>query len=94
MPRAAPLAARLPEMLIAASARRTSASTASAWAWAHRGMFSLVGATPGEVTTLRDTHGVYLVGDGRMNVAGLTAETIPKVARALAEVLARADAPA
>jgi aromatic-amino-acid transaminase len=46
------------------------------------------------VTTLRETHGVYLVGDGRMNVAGLTAGTIPKVARALAEVLARADAQA
>lgn len=55
---------------------------------AHRGMFSLIGASTEEVDILRETHGVYLVGDGRMNVAGLRASVIPKVARALAEVLA------
>jgi aromatic-amino-acid transaminase len=58
---------------------------------AHRGMFSLIGATPAEVDRLRDEFAVYLVGDGRMNVAGLTAETVPPVARALAAVLATAD---
>ncbi len=55
---------------------------------AHRGMFSLIGATSTQVDRLREVHGIYLVGDGRMNVAGLTPETIPRVARALAEVLA------
>ena len=55
---------------------------------AHRGMFSLIGASPEEVDILREKHGVYLVGDGRMNVAGLRKAVIPKVARALAEVLA------
>jgi aromatic-amino-acid transaminase len=55
---------------------------------AHRGMFSLIGASMEEVDILREKHGVYLVGDGRMNVAGLRASVIPKVARALAEVLA------
>ncbi|WP_372922229.1 aromatic amino acid transaminase [Roseovarius sp.] len=55
---------------------------------AHRGMFSLSGASPGQVDLLRETHGIYLVGDGRMNVAGLTPGTIPRVAKALAEVLA------
>jgi aspartate/tyrosine/aromatic aminotransferase len=54
----------------------------------HRGMFSLIGANPAQVETLRETHGIYVVGDGRMNVAGLTPGTIPRVARALAEVLA------
>lgn len=54
----------------------------------HQGMFSLIGATPAQVDRLREDHGIYLVGDGRMNVAGLTPETIPRVARALAEVLA------
>lgn len=53
-----------------------------------RGMFSLIGATPDQVEALRNDHGIYVVGDGRMNVAGLTAETIPKVARAVAQVLA------
>jgi aromatic-amino-acid transaminase len=55
---------------------------------AHRGMFSLIGASPEQVDILREKHGIYLVGDGRMNVAGLTAQAIPKVAAALAEVLA------
>ncbi|MCU4651618.1 aspartate/tyrosine/aromatic aminotransferase [Roseibacterium sp. SDUM158016] len=54
----------------------------------HRGMFSLCGGDPEQVRILRETHGIYLIGDGRMNVAGLTAATIPQVARALAEVLA------
>jgi aromatic-amino-acid transaminase len=53
-----------------------------------QGMFSLIGARPEEVDILREKHGVYLVGDGRMNVAGLREAVIPKVARALAEVLA------
>jgi aromatic-amino-acid transaminase len=55
---------------------------------AHRGMFSLIGARPDEVDVLRETHGVYLVGDGRMNVAGLTPGSVDKVAHALAGVLA------
>lgn len=54
---------------------------------AHHGMFSLIGAAPEQIETLRADHGIYIVGDGRMNVAGLTPETIPKVARALALVL-------
>lgn len=55
---------------------------------AHRGMFSLIGATPEQVDRLREDHGIYLVGDGRMNVAGLTQDTIPQVAKAIAQVLA------
>jgi aromatic-amino-acid transaminase len=50
----------------------------------HRGMFSLIGTTGEQVRRMRDDYGVYVVGDGRMNVAGLTAETIPKVAHAIA----------
>ncbi len=53
----------------------------------HRGMFSLIGATPDQVETLRNDHAIYVVGDGRMNVAGLTPASIPKVAKALAQVL-------
>lgn len=51
---------------------------------AHRGMFSLIGATPEQVVRLRDEFGVYLVGDSRMNLAGLTEANIPVVARAIA----------
>lgn len=53
----------------------------------HRGMFSLIGVTPEQAEALRLDHGIYVVSDGRMNVAGLTPDAIPKVARALATVL-------
>lgn len=53
----------------------------------HRGMFSLLGLNPAQLDTLRDDHGVYIVGDSRMNVAGLSKPTIPIVADAIAAVL-------
>ena len=73
---------------LAVALRAATASDRFGFLAAHRGMFSLIGATPAQVDRLREDHGIYLVGDGRMNVAGLTPETIPRVARALAEVLA------
>lgn len=55
---------------------------------AQRGMFSLIGADPAQVERLRAEHGVYLIGDGRINVAGLGEAAIPGVARAIAAELA------
>ncbi len=52
----------------------------------HRGMFSLMGATPEQVATLRAEHGIYLIGDSRMNVAGLKEDRIDEVAAAFAAV--------
>jgi aromatic-amino-acid transaminase len=49
----------------------------------HRGMFSRLGATPEQVARLRDDHGIYMVGDSRMNIAGLNAATVPVLARAI-----------
>ncbi len=49
----------------------------------HRGMFSRLGTTPDKVETLRAEHGIYMVGDSRMNIAGLNAQTIPILARAI-----------
>ena len=54
---------------------------------AHQGMFSLCGATPAQALALRENHSVYVVPDGRINVAGLTEANIPTVAKALAAVL-------
>ena len=73
---------------LAVALRAATGSDRFGFLAAHRGMFSLIGATPAQVDRLREDHGIYLVGDGRMNVAGLTPETIPRVARALADVLA------
>lgn len=52
----------------------------------HRGMFSLMGATPEQVATLRDEHGIYLIGDSRMNIAGLKEDRLDEVAAAFAAV--------
>lgn len=54
---------------------------------AQNGMFSLLPLAPAEVETLRDKHAIYMLGDGRVNMAGLNAETIDVTARAIAEVL-------
>ncbi|SDZ82392.1 aromatic amino acid transaminase [Rubrimonas cliftonensis] len=52
----------------------------------HRGMFSLTGLSAEIVERMRAEHGVYLVGDGRMNVAGLNAAGVRRFADALAAV--------
>jgi len=49
----------------------------------HRGMFSRIGATPEQVVKMREDHGIYMVGDSRMNIAGLNAKSIPILADAI-----------
>jgi aromatic-amino-acid transaminase len=51
----------------------------------HRGMFSLLGTTPDLVEKLRADHGIYMVGDSRMNIAGLNAQTVPVLAKAIVD---------
>ena len=52
----------------------------------HRGMFSRLGTTPELVEKMRADHGIYMVGDSRMNIAGLNAKTIPILAQAIVDV--------
>jgi aspartate aminotransferase len=52
-----------------------------------RGMFALLGLTTHQVAQLRDEHGVYVVGRGRINVAGLTSANLDRFADALAAVI-------
>ncbi|MFI0395625.1 amino acid aminotransferase [Paracoccus jiaweipingae] len=49
----------------------------------HRGMFSRLGTTPDKVQKLKDDFAIYMVGDSRLNIAGLNAETVPVLARAI-----------
>jgi aromatic-amino-acid transaminase len=49
----------------------------------HRGMFSRLGATPAQVETMRADSAVYMVGDSRMNIAGLNTNSVPVLARAI-----------
>ncbi len=51
----------------------------------HRGMFSRLGTTPELVEKMRADHGIYMVGDSRMNIAGLNEATIPVLARAIVD---------
>tara|TARA_R110000851_G_scaffold111898_1_gene235741 strand:+ start:1047 stop:2234 length:1188 start_codon:yes stop_codon:yes gene_type:complete len=53
---------------------------------AHRGMFSRLGASPEKVEKLRTDHGIYMVGDSRMNIAGLNSQTVPVLAKAIIDV--------
>ncbi|MBV1863539.1 MAG: aspartate/tyrosine/aromatic aminotransferase [Rhodobacteraceae bacterium] len=52
----------------------------------HRGMFSRLGLTPEQVERLRTEYAIYMIGDSRFNVAGLNANTVPIIAKAIAEV--------
>ena len=52
----------------------------------HRGMFSRMPVTTQQVDRLRDEYGIYMVGDGRFNVAGLRASIIEPFADALLAV--------
>lgn len=52
-----------------------------------RGMFSYTGLSPEQVQRLQDEFAVYLVGSGRMCVAGLNSRNIDYVAEAFAAVL-------
>lgn len=49
----------------------------------HRGMFSRLGASPEQVAKMREEAAIYMVGDSRLNIAGLNAETVPILARAI-----------
>ena len=53
----------------------------------HRGMFSRLGLTEVQVNRLREEHGIYMVSDSRINIAGLNARTVPILAAAIAQVI-------
>ncbi|WP_171339386.1 aromatic amino acid transaminase [Vibrio coralliilyticus] len=52
----------------------------------HKGMFTVLGFTQDQMTQLREEYGIYGVGDGRINIAGLTEKDIPYVADAIVKV--------
>ena len=68
---------------LAAELRRLSNSDRFDFLAQHRGMFSRLGTTPEKVEQLRADHGIYMVGDSRMNIAGLNEQSIPVLAKAI-----------
>lgn len=55
-----------------------------------KGMFSFSGLNPLQVDWLQSQRAVYLVGSGRINVAGMTPENLPRLTEAIAEALQQA----
>ncbi|WP_392565973.1 amino acid aminotransferase [Utexia brackfieldae] len=51
-----------------------------------RGMFSYTGFSPEQVNLLREREGIYLVGSGRMCVAGLNHQNVQHVAEAFSKI--------
>ena len=51
----------------------------------HRGMFSRLGVSAEAIETIRADFGIYMIGDSRINIAGLNAQTVPILANALAQ---------
>lgn len=64
--------------------RRATGSDRFGFLAQHRGMFSRLGTTPEKVEAMRRDHGIYMVSDSRMNIAGLNAQTVPVLAKAIA----------
>ena len=71
---------------LAAELQRLSGSDRFGFIAQHRGMFSRLGATPEQVERLRDEHAIYLVGDSRLNIAGLNKDSVPILAKAMIDV--------
>lgn len=67
--------------------RRQSNSDRFDFVASHRGMFSRLGLTEAQVERLRVEHGVYMVGDSRINVAGLPEDGMDRLAKAIVSVL-------
>jgi ornithine cyclodeaminase/alanine dehydrogenase-like protein (mu-crystallin family) len=51
------------------------------------GMFSFSGLKPDQVNALRDKYSIYIVGSGRINVAGMTESNMDTLCEAIAEVI-------
>jgi aromatic-amino-acid transaminase len=49
----------------------------------HRGMFSRLGASPEQVERMRSERGIYMIGDSRLNIAGLNDRTVPILAESI-----------
>ncbi|MCC6581568.1 MAG: aminotransferase class I/II-fold pyridoxal phosphate-dependent enzyme, partial [Phycisphaeraceae bacterium] len=52
-----------------------------------KGMFSFSGLDKDQVQTLKDKHAIYIVGGGRINVAGMTTANMDRLCNAIAGVM-------
>ena len=66
--------------------RRASNSSRFDFIARQKGMFSRLGLGPDQIDTLRNEHGIYIVGDSRINIAGLPGDRLDDLARAIVSV--------
>ena len=52
-----------------------------------KGMFSFTGLNKEQAKTLREKYSIYIVNDGRINVAGITSDNLPRLVQALKSLL-------
>ena len=52
-----------------------------------RGMFSYSGLTKDQAETLRNDHSIYILGSGRINIAGMNTDNMDRLCKAIASVL-------
>lgn len=71
---------------LAEALRRESNSERFDYIAVHRGMFTQLGGTVEKVKALREDHGIYMVGTGRINIAGLPADGLDALAKAIVQV--------
>lgn len=71
---------------LASELQRLSGSDRFGFIAQHRGMFSRLGASAELVQKLREEHAIYMVGDSRLNIAGLNKTSVPILADAIIKV--------
>ena len=73
--------------LLSASLRKTTNSNRFDFIERHKGMFSLMGLSVTQVEELRTKFGIYMVGDSRINIAGLNKNQIEYFSSSVASVI-------
>ena len=71
---------------LAAAMRRETNSTEFDFLERQQGMFSMLPVTAKQVDTMRIEHGVYIVSNGRINIAGIPENQIDRIAQVIAKV--------
>ncbi len=81
---------RMTEMrnLLAEELRHATGNDAFDFIRTQRGMFSLLGVSGAAVDRLREEHHIYMLGDSRMNVAGIMPHNAAYIAAAVAKTIA------
>ena len=71
---------------LAAAMRRETNSTEFDFLERQQGMFSILPVTPEQVDAMRIDHGMYIVSNGRINIAGIAESQVNRVAKVIAGV--------